>query len=104
MQNRKGPFPAMTPAHPELRAREPQRLPALVSVTYLLQVILLTSHTLQAQLYSHVSRPLTSLNFLNKMTEPALSLLSCELRWAGVFSSSWAFSSGFQRQGTRVLM
>lgn len=67
MQNRKGPFPAMTPAYPELRAREAQSLPALVSVTYLLQ-ILLTSHTLQAQLYSHISRLLTSLNFFEKMT------------------------------------
>lgn len=67
VQSRKGPFPAMTPAHSELRARESHRLPALVSVTYLLQVIL-ASHTLQAQLYSHISSPLMSLNFLKKMT------------------------------------
>lgn len=93
VQSRKGPFPAMTPAHPEHRAREPQSLPALVSVTYLLQVILLTSHTLQAQLYSHISSPLMSLNFLKKMTgtysEPPG--LCCELPWAGVCNCGWAF-------------
>lgn len=95
MQNRKGPFPAMTPAHPELRAREPQSLPALVSVTYLLQVILLTSHTLQAQLYSHISSPLMSLNFLKKMTGIYSELLGlcCELSWAGVCNCGRAFSS-----------